>query len=173
MRFEDIPRFISTEHCYHVNYGMTGFIKWIDEEIEDMGLEMNPIFQRGHVWTEEQQTRYIEFLLRGGQTGRNFYFNCKRGSIGKENSEGLYVCVDGLQRATAIRKFLNNEIKAFGQFYSEFGRKLRRTEFDISVYINDLDNMKDIVKWYIEFNDGGTPHSAEEINRVKELYISL
>lgn len=169
MRFDEIPKFISTERCYKVNYGIMAYIEWLDEEIKDLGLEMNPEFQRGHVWTEEQQSKYMEFIMQGGHTGRDFYFNCKNGAYNKETSNGLYICVDGLQRTTAIRRFLNNEIKVFGQFYNEFDRKLRRTEFDITVYINDLDNMKDIIKWYIEFNEGGTPHTKEEIDRVKKM----
>lgn len=173
MRFKDIPKFISTENCYRTNYGIRAYVQWLQEEITEMGLEMNPEFQRGHVWTEEQQIKYMEFLLQGGHTGRDFYFNCKRGAYNSETSSGLYVCVDGLQRTTAIQRFINNEIPVFGSLYKDFDRKLFRTEYPITVHINDLDNMKDIVKWYIEFNDGGTPHNKEEIDRVKELYNRL
>ena len=33
-----------------------------------MGLQFNPDFQRGHVWTEGQQIAFMEFLLKGGKT---------------------------------------------------------------------------------------------------------
>ena len=29
---------------------------------EEMGLELNPDFQRGHVWTEQQQIAFLEYL---------------------------------------------------------------------------------------------------------------
>ena len=33
-------------------------------------LDLCPDFQRGHVWTEAQQTRFIEAALRGALTSR-------------------------------------------------------------------------------------------------------
>ena len=36
--------------------------------------------------------------------------------------------------------------------------------------INSLKSKKDVLKWYLHINDGGTPHTKEEIERVKKLY---
>jgi len=38
-------------------------------------LQLNPDFQRGHVWIENQQIKYIEYILRGGKTARVIYLN--------------------------------------------------------------------------------------------------
>ncbi|MCD7996441.1 MAG: DUF262 domain-containing protein [Clostridiales bacterium] len=167
--WNDIPQFINRDQCYHANYGLVSYVDWIHNEQAEMGLQMNPDFQRGHVWTEDQQSRYIEFVLMGGQTGRDFYFNCPKGVYDRETAKNDYVCVDGLQRTTAIEKFLDNKIKVFGQYYNEFDRKLGRVEYTISVYINELTTRKEVLRWYVQFNDGGTPHSKEEIDRVKQL----
>ena len=35
--------------------------------------------------------------------------------------------------------------------------------------VNDLKTKKEVLQWYIQMNAGGTPHSAEEIERVKKL----
>lgn len=40
---------------------------------------------------------------------------------------------------------------------------------DIRVNINNLQTRKEVLQWYIEFNSGGTVHTKEEIDRVKEL----
>ena len=34
---------------------------------------------------------------------------------------------------------------------------------------NNLKTRKEVLQWYIEMNNGGTPHTKEEINRVKIL----
>ena len=52
------------------------FSEYLDEMINDMGLDINPDFQREHVWSEEQQIKYIEHRLRGGESGRDLLFNC-------------------------------------------------------------------------------------------------
>lgn len=168
MKFENIPRF--TRPCsYQVNMPLDYFVKWIKENQEECGLELNPDFQRGHVWTEKQQIAYIEFLLRRGKSGRVIYFNCPTWSHGSR--DGWFVCVDGLQRTTAIMRFINNEISAFGCFYKDFEDRLP-TEIDVLVNINELQTREEVLKWYIEMNEGGTPHTEEEINRVKAMLNS-
>ena len=94
-KFRDIPRYIRAN--YQVDYPLSYFEKWLKEEEEEAGLQLNPDFQRGHVWTEAQQIAYIEFLLRGGKTGRDLYFNCPEFHHKNEVSNYTdYVCVDGL-----------------------------------------------------------------------------
>lgn len=164
MKFKDIPQF-TRSGSWQCNMGWEYFIKWIDENIKESDLQLNPDFQRGHVWTEEQQIAYIEFRLRGGTSGRIVYFNCP-GWMG--SFDGEFVCVDGLQRITAIKRFMNNEIKVFGTYYKEFEDGLP-LDIDIIVNINNLKTKNEVLQWYIEMNDGGTPHTKEEIDRVKQM----
>lgn len=169
MRFCDIPQFTSSGR-YNVDMSMEFLIKQIDMWIEEEGLQLNPDFQRGHVWTGDQQVKYIEHVLRGGRSGRNLYFNCP--SWLKSNYKGIYrdfVCVDGLQRITAIRRFLNNEIAVFGQYYTEFEGVTDLVRHGMHVNVNDLQSRKDVLQWYIEMNEGGTPHTKAELARVKRM----
>ena len=39
--------------------------------------------------------------------------------------------------------------------------------------VNDLKFEKEVLQWYIDMNAGGTPHTAEEIFRVKKLIDKL
>jgi len=32
MKWDEIPRFIATEHCYHISTGIRGYVKWIEDE---------------------------------------------------------------------------------------------------------------------------------------------
>lgn len=96
------------------------FVRWIKKNQEESGLILNPDFQRGHIWKEQQQIAYIEFLLRGGKSGRIIYFNCPYWSSGIRHFKNSFVCVDGLQRTIAIMKFINNEIPVFDTYYKDF-----------------------------------------------------
>jgi hypothetical protein len=132
-------------------------------------LDLNPDFQRGHVWTREQQIAYVEFKLRGGRGSNTILFNCKGWM---HSFEGPYVLVDGKQRITAVLAFLHDEIPAFGHLYSEFTGKLRMTGADFVIQVNDLKTRAEVLQWYIELNAGGTPHTQEEIEKVKQLLIN-
>lgn len=138
------------------------------------GLELNPDFQRGHVWTEMQQAHYLENCLRGvvASNGYLIQFNC--GSWSEENSEsdlptGLQ-CVDGLQRYTAITEFVKGRVKPFGLSASDLAKtQFSPTRMHIKVAIHDFTMRADLLEHYLAINAGGTPHSAAEIARVRSL----
>ena len=77
--------------------------------------------------------------------------------------------MDGLQRITAISRFVHNEIKVFGSYFKEYTDSPRIVMDTIRVNINDLKTRREVLQWYIDMNAGGTPHSKEEIDRVRGL----
>lgn len=171
--FRAIPQFTHPGN-YAVDYPLDSLCRWVQDEIDEMGLQLNPDFQRGHVWTEEQQRNYIEFLLRGGTSGRDLYFNYPSWNYHvADGAYNDYVCVDGLQRITAIQRFIGNKLKVFGSFYKEFTDSLRLSSDVMRVHVNDLQTKQAVLTWYIEMNNGGTPHSKEEIARVQSMLDGL
>lgn len=171
--FREIPQF-TRAGSYAVDIPLDRVSKWVVKEQEELGLELNPEFQRGHVWIKRQQVAYMEFLLRGGRTGRDFYFNYPSMHIQVPDRDyNAYVCVDGLQRLTAIQKFFGNELKVFGSFFWEYTDRIRISMNSIRVHVNDLKTEEEVLQWYIEMNSGGTPHSKAEISRVKALLEDL
>lgn len=172
--FKDIPQ-LTRSAPYMVNVGWDYLFSpegWMETQLmarDGMsGLDLNPDFQRGHVWTEEQQIAYVEYRLRGGEmSGRHIFFN-HPGWMGK--FKGEYVIVDGLQRLTAARRFMENEIPAFGSLFNEYEDGIRRIGVDFIICVNTLKTRAEVLRWYLEMNAGGTPHSAEEIQRVTKLY---
>jgi hypothetical protein len=166
MKFKDIPPFTRCPSSGET-VALHRFKGFIDRSIAEYNLILEPDFQRGHIWTREQQILFVEFQLRGGQTGKDLYFNDPEylGCSSKGYQE--YVCVDGLQRITALLAFLNDEIPAFGYLCSEFEDK----PFNISMnwHINDLKTRKEVLNWYIEMNSGGTPHTESELERIRRM----
>lgn len=167
MKFNDIKPYIQCNN-YSVDVSLRHLESTIDEYIEEMGLELDPDFQRGHVWTEQQQELYIEHLLREGVSGLDIYFNHTKwqGTTGK--GDGWFVCVDGLQRLTACLKFLRNQIRAFGYYYRDFEDKIPLM-IRLSFHVNNLKTRKEVLEWYLQMNSGGTVHSKEELARVAGL----
>lgn len=164
-RFRDIPQLTSVgswECDFNIDTVWDQLQKWQEETPH---LDLNPDFQRGHVWTEEQQIAWMQFILRGGKTSRILYFN-HPGWM--RDWRGPFVIVDGKQRVEAVRRFLQNEIPVFGSYRREFTDTLRIMQ-TLRINVNDLRHRSDVLQWYLEFNSGGTPHAKEEIDRVREL----
>ena len=165
MRFEDIPQ-LTSDGNYRVDVPLNYLEKYIRGLKEDHNVQLNPDFQRGHVWSTEQQIAFVEHILRGGIGSNELRFNC----VGWMGSfKGPMVLVDGLQRLTAVRKFMANKIPAFGYYLDEYADRMNSVSCSFSVRVNDLPTREDVLRWYLEINEGGIVHTTEEINKVKAL----
>jgi uncharacterized protein with ParB-like and HNH nuclease domain len=141
----------------------------IERYEEEFKFEMSPDFQRDYVWREEDASKYIEWILKGGRSGRDIYLNCQ-GWMRK--FEGPMVVVDGQQRLTSVLKFLNNEVKAFGYYLDEFEDKeytRNNFEYGFKFHIADLDNKKDVVQWYLDLNECGVAHTDADLQKARQI----
>lgn len=138
----------------------------------DYGLDLDPDFQRGHVWTQENKIKFIEYILKGGKPPP-LYFNSPIFKANNKHSElpNTLVLVDGKQRLNAILQFLDNKIPVFnGHYLDDFEDKVfLLRHFTISYAINNLQTRKDLLKWYLEVNEGHIAHSKYELERVYKL----
>jgi len=169
MKFQDIKQF-TRENGYEINMPLFLLDDKIKEWVENsyFKLDLNPDFQRGHVWTMQQQIAFMEYLLKGGKSGRVLYFNKPSWQGRATTPYDDFVIVDGLQRLTSIIRFLRDEIPVFGFKRSEYEDKIRISH-DIRFNINNLQTKAEVLQWYLEMNTGGTVHTEEEINKVKRL----
>lgn len=116
----------------------------------------------------------MEFFLKGGKSGNIIYFNCPSWYwLVPDGAYNEFVCVDGLQRLTAICRFINNEIKVFGSYFNEYTDLAILNRHPIKFNVNDLKTEREVLQWYVDMNAGGTPHTTKEIERVKKLIDNL
>lgn len=168
MKFTDIPQATRDgNYCVHIDWqSLERQILSYTEERTLAKLDLNPDFQRGRVWTHEQQVAYVEAKLSGRIKIDILRANC----VGWMGSfKGPFVLVDGLQRLTAARLFVNNELAVFnGVKRSDFEDHIP-SDVSFAFQVNALKTRREVLQWYIDLNTGGTPHSNEEIDRVKSL----
>lgn len=164
--FNEIPQFPKGGPSYDVSWSSLE-THIAHDEAGDPPLCLRPDFQRGHVWTEEQRVRYVEYLLRGGSAGRDLLFNCRGWTRPTKGESGPYEIIDGLQRLTSVRMFLAGNLHAFGRPISMFTGRMRYflgfrwVMFELS--------RPEVLQLYIDLNAAGTPHAESEIARVRAL----
>lgn len=161
--WNDIPQFIP-DSDYNVHHRLSNLEETLREYDADYGLNLMPDYQRGHVWTESQQIAYVGFFLQGGRTARIIYFNVPR--LHRATGPAGMELVDGLQRITALRRFLNNEFPVMGMYYKDFSGICPYT---VQFNINSLQSRAEVLRWYLQINQSGTPHTPEELARVNAL----
>jgi hypothetical protein len=167
-KFRDIPQFPRAYYEVDVawRYLEDHLKSWADDHGGKMGgLNLDPDFQRTHVWTREQQVAYVEYQLRGGEVGRNVIFNSPDWDRGYERPTEL---VDGKQRLEAVRAFMRDEFPVFGHLCSEHEDKLS-SDFRFKFRVCKLESREEILQLYLNINAGGTPHTQDELDRVRAL----
>lgn len=184
MKYEDIEQFIPgggyqvNVPLGHIEATLTDFAQTKGDNLH--GLDLDPDFQRDHVWTEDKQRAYVEFLLRGGQSSRTLHFNCPGWMA---SFKGPLQLVDGKQRLEAVRKFLRNELrilaKPCGDIFATSGVILGDFSFEdqriilrrhtLIFAVNNLPTRAEVLKWYLQLNTGGVVHTEEEIAKVQRM----
>lgn len=174
MKVTDIQKFFQIHYCVDQPWKSieATLQSWGDRTglPGSLGLNLDPDFQRGHVWTEDKQIAFIEFCLRGGEYSRTILFNHPNWD---GNYVGEMVLVDGKQRLEAVRKFVRNELPIFGgnrlNDFDDPKKLLRSSEASLKFGVNRLKTRREVLEWYLQINTGGVVHTAEEIAKVEAL----
>lgn len=163
-RFRDIPRF------YRANYAIDVDWKYLEQQLanwqRDFGLDLEPDFQRAHVWDDAKRTAYVEYRLREGQYARDVYFNCT-GWDSSATPEPM-VIVDGKQRLEAVRRFVRDELPAFGLLCSQYEDRLRGC-YDLRFHVADFATRAELLRFYLDVNAGGVVHTQDELDKVRRM----
>ena len=164
MKFDDIKKFPQAH--YEVTQSWRDVETWLGHYVEDLKLDLDPDFQRPHVWTKKQQIAFVEYGLCGGEGGMVLYLNHPGWMA---SFKGDFVIVDGKQRLEAVRAFVRGDIPAFGHLCSEYTDRLGITSPSFRLRIACLKTRADMLRWYLGINAGGTPHRKEDLDKVRAL----
>lgn len=148
-------------------------LRLIYDMIKDEDIDLSPDFQRNVVWSPHQKSRLIESVLLRIPLPM-FYF--------AEESEGQITIVDGLQRLTTIKEFMENKFSLKGLEYlndscgnryykdddgkkgldKKYFRWFNQTQFSVNV-IDPSSPPKVKYDIFRRINTGGKPLNNQEI----------
>lgn len=172
MKFRDIPQFPTAHYSVDVgwDYLEDHLQNWAERANGQFGgLDLDPPFQRAHVWKPAQQIAYVEYMLQGGEVSRQITFNSPDWG---SSYRAPTVLVDGKQRLEAVRAFMGGKIRAFGKLVSDFeGRIPQHIRFQFRVCM--LQTEAELLNLYLNINAGGTPHTRAELNKVRTMLEKL
>jgi hypothetical protein len=143
-----------------------------DDEL-GTGWIVDPLFQRGSVWSLEQKQAWIESLLMGiglpAIIVNRFPLNEEHPVYGFKE-----IVIDGQQRLRATAGFLRDEFKVRGEYFSQQDDVFRRvfvysTGLCCVVYCNYKTD-RECAELYLKLLRAGTAHTELEIAKA-ENYI--
>jgi hypothetical protein len=140
----------------------------LERATELFDFDVEPPWQRGHVWLPEQRACFVGHVLVGGMVPHLIVREPDWGG-----TMGKYEVVDGKQRLTSLLMWLRGEIPA-----DLDGRIIWIDDTDRHFAMShtiraDFVRVKlesEILQLYLRLNSGGTPHTPDQIARVRVLY---
>lgn len=158
----------------HAEVGLRGLLA----HLELFAIDMDPAYQRSHVWTVDQQEALVGHLLEGG-TIPPIICNEIMDPVFTSHIQKIEV-VDGKQRLTAMLRWLSDEIpgaltdgrEVWFKDLDRTSRTILSTDVRIAFRHTRLDEAG-VLRLYLKLNRGGTVHTEAEIKRVRDLLAQV
>lgn len=141
------------------------------------GCDMNPEYQRGNVWTVEQEEKLIDSIFKQINIGA-FVFVEKDWACNGDVVDDMYEILDGKQRLTAILHFVEGKIKYNGLCYHEMSRYNQFFFEDTQILMGELKfrdgyDKKKVLENFIRLNECGSTVDSSVIEKAKEIKSHL
>ncbi len=170
-QWSSVPQF--PRAAYRVDVPWAMLPKYIAEEERNLGLRVEPDYQRGRVWTAAQKRAWVEHCLMGGETAKEVTLVCEHFA---GVPSGRYAVADGLQRLTTAIGFVQGYVRVFpddarpeGYALGDFDGKLSFIRHMLAFVTVVAPTRADELLLYLRINAGGTPHGPAELDRVRGL----
>ena len=136
-------------------------------------MDLSPDYQRGDVWTDDQASEFVGFLLRTGRSAPLVpLIFIQRDDKFIDGDE----VIDGKQRLTSIHRWINNKIPAHVDgrkvWYRDTNAMERSGLPHSKVAYVDLTRAQRL-EFYLLLNAGGTVHTEAEIDKVRDILANL
>ena len=120
-----------------------------------------PTWQRGAVWSQDQQVKLIESLWYGLNVGTYTFNRPGRGRGGPHDN----LLIDGQQRLFSLQRYLENAFPVLGAYWRDVTDADRRG-FEMTrhfhCYITDSTDEAYLREYYNMTNFGGVAHKESE-----------
>lgn len=163
----------------------------LTRQIDDGGLDLNPPYQRGYVWTLEQRVNLVRSLLLGvpvaalvlNRRGSNAAWRRNEGDPG----EVWYACIDGKQRLTTMHMWWRGEFAIPADWLerrmhgaghdlamvtvrdlSDVGRRFMDNRCMIPVAEASLGSLAEEAEVYGLINSAGSAQTQEDLDRARK-----
>lgn len=130
------------------------------------GIDYEPPYQRGYVWSGAQRESLLESIFMGTEIGR--FVLRDRDCV---DDGPMYEIVDGKQRLRTLTDYYENRFPYKGAFYNDLSEKDKQTflNHDVSKAILRNYSDEDIIRVFLLINRGGTIMSEDVIRNAEKM----
>lgn len=150
------------------------FIQFMQQSVSSLihkyfnhrGVDMDPSYQRGFVWTDKQKEELLDSIFNYIDIGKFVFV-----SMPYELESYNYQILDGKQKLKTIVDFYTDQFKYKGFYYSELPWEMKNVFCNKNISVGEVRGRtydESLVKeYFIKLNTSGTPMSKEHLYKIK------
>lgn len=140
--------------------------------VYDFGVDLNPSYQREHVWSLEDKVSLIDSIMKNIDIGK-FVFIHREFKESKEKGTGLFEILDGKQRLTALCEFFEDRFTYKGKTFSQLHPydKNQIIDYNVSVAELHIDSEEKRIEIFIKLNTAGRVMDKDHLEKVKKMLL--
>jgi hypothetical protein len=140
----------------------------LEQAVASFDFDVCPPYQRDHVWTQRQRELFVGHVLVGGKVPALI-------AVQPEELSERHQIVDGKQRLTSVLRWKRNEFAADidGRliFYDDTDKHFSLSHTLRADFVR-VRCESELLLLYLRLNSGGTPHAAEHLAAVRQMYLA-
>ena len=149
-------------------------VKYFYMLFKDNLIDLNPIYQRGYVWTKQQKNDYILNLFESKAEIRPVVVQYGA----KDREDDLLEILDGKQRLSTLFDFIDNKVTVNGLYFKDLANEdqefIMNHKIDYRRIMKRSDDASDLkletkLQLFYEINLYGTKMTDEELKKVQKL----
>jgi hypothetical protein len=141
--------------------------------VNKYGIDLEPEYQRGNIWSDEQRYDLIESVFRNIDIGKFAVIKRPWGPDGnKPLTPKLYEMLDGKQRLTALFDFYTGRFKYRGKYYYELHPRDQGhfKHYTISYAESSPLTKEQKYRYFLKLNVTGSPVAKEHLDKVRRMW---
>lgn len=137
------------------------------------GVDMDPYYQRGYVWEQEDKELLIDSIFSNIRIGELVF--AKRDYEMCQSSGCLYEILDGKQRLDALRGYYENRYPYHGYYFNGLGARDRHVFLERTIPVADLirPDEETILRCFLMLNRTGKRMDAAHLSSVEAMLQKL
>jgi hypothetical protein len=164
------PERLEENDDIHFSYSQREVYSLLMAYYRNAGLDLNPDYQRGLVWTEEQKVALIDSMFKNIDIGK---FTIIRRPF-RENRKHYYEMLDGKQRLQAIMDFFECRFKYKGKTYNDLHWRDRLHIEHYTINWAETEPLTDEQKYryFLKLNVSGVPMPEKHLDKVRKMWLA-
>ncbi|RKX20224.1 MAG: hypothetical protein DRP51_06090 [Candidatus Zixiibacteriota bacterium] len=153
----------------HFNFQQRDIISLLNIYFDRYGVDLEPEYQRGNVWTPEQKESLIDSIFKNVDIGKIAIIKRPWGPDGNVPlTPKLYEMLDGKQRLTALIEFFTGRFSYKGKYYNDLHPSDKNHFKYYSLSYAETNNLtkEQKYRYFLKLNTTGTPVDPAHMERV-------